>query len=401
MSILSDIQSIDELDLENQRVLLRADLDAPLTKGGAWLDDTCIRAAVPTIKKLQAAGAQVLVASRFGDARRDASKKAPSIEPAAARLGELLETDILLPDACTGDSVKKVLTEMRSSQVCVLENLALDADCETDAEAFARRLLDHADVFVADSLRVLSQASATTTILPRLMEHRAAGVSLMRELSAAARVQSKIDPPRLVIWGGNSLSQRLDTLRALVDERTRVALVGVAANTMLRALGNGMGRSALEESYLAGARTLAEQLGERLVLPVDLRVATSPRDTEFTDRPVDELREREMALDLGPRSLAQLERLVSTSRTIIWCGTAGFHKSETFAQGTRRICELLAVADAFTLVAGDDSVAATHSVGGPELASRIDCVSLGSETTLSLLKDNQLPGLSALRGPNG
>lgn len=401
MSILSDIQSIDELDLENQRVLLRADLDASLTKGGAWLDDACIAAAVPTIKKLQAAGAQVLVASRFGDARKDTSKKPPSIEPAAARLGELLDADILLPDACTGDSVKKVLAEMRGSQVCVLENLALDADCETDAEAFARRLLDHADVFVADSLRVLGKASATTTIVPRLMERRAAGVSLMRELSAVARIQSKIDPPRLVIWGGNSLSQRLDTLRALVDEHTRVALVGVAANTMLQALGKNMGSSALEEPYLAGARTLAERLGDRLVLPVDLRVAGSPRDTQSTDRPAGDLRQREMALDLGPRSLEQLERLVGASQTVVWCGSAGFHKSETFAVGTRRICQLLADADAFTLVAGDDSVAATHSVGGQELASRIDCVSLGSETTLSLMKDNQLPGLTALRGLNG
>lgn len=399
MSILSDVRSIDDLDIENQRVFVRADLDAPRSKSGDFLDDTCLRAAIPTIKKLQAGGAQVIVASRFGDSKNEPGKKAaaPSIEPAAQRLSELLECDVLLPDACTGDSVKKVLTQLRATQVCVLENLATEGDVGPDAEGFARRLKSYVDIFVADSLRVLSDESATTTHLPRLCEHRAAGVTLMRELAAVSRIQSRIDSPRLVIWGGNSLSSRLDVLDALAPGNTKVYLAGVAANTMLSALNGNMGRSAIEDSYLAGARSLAEQLGPRLILPIDFGVGKSPRSTDRLERDARSIQPEEMALDLGPRSIKQLSQLIAEAKTVIWCGSVGFFKSSTYSAGTQALCRALAESSAFTMVAGDDSVSAVHTVGQDQLEF-IDCVSLGSTATLSLFKNNKLPGLSALFG---
>lgn len=399
MSILSDVRSIDDLDIENQRVFVRADLDAPRSKSGDFLDDACLRAAVPTIKKLQAGGAQIIVGSRFGDLKGEPGKKSPiaSIEPAAHRLSELLDCDVLLPDACTGDSVKKVLTQLRATQICVLENLAFDGDIGPDAEGFARRLKGYADIFVADSLRVLSDDSATTTHLPRLCEYRAAGVTLMRELAAASRIQSRIDSPRLVIWGGNSLSSRLDVLDALAPGNTKVYLAGVAANTMLLALNGSMGRSAVEESYLAGARSLAEQLGSRLILPIDFGVGKSPRSTDRIERDARSIQPEEMALDLGPRSVKQLTQLINESRTVIWCGSVGFFKSSSYSAGTRALCKALADSSAFTMVAGDDSVSAVHTVG-QDMLEMIDCVSLGSTATLSLLKNNKLPGLSALFG---
>src|SRR5690606_32776154 len=154
-----------------------------------------------------------------------------------------------------------------------------------------------------------------------------------------------------------------DVLEALTPPGTRVLLVGVAGNTMLRALGGSVGRSSIEEDYLAGARTLADKLGPRLLLPIDLMVAQSARADEGVARHASELRADEMALDLGPQSLKQLEMLVDQSSTIIWCGTAGFHKSPAFARGTRVLCETLANSSAFTMVAGDDSVAAAHALG--------------------------------------
>ncbi|HXS18606.1 MAG TPA: phosphoglycerate kinase [Polyangiaceae bacterium] len=400
MSLFADIRSIDDLEVENQRVFVRADLDAPYTKSGDFIDDSCIAAVVPTIKKLQAKGAQVIVGSRFGDARGDGKKKeAPSIEPAAARLSELLGCDVLLPDACVGDSVKKVLTEARAGQICVLENLANGGDRGPEAEALARRLKGVVDVFVADSLRVLGDESASTTYLPRLCEHRAAGVSLMRELSAVARIQSGIDNPRLLIWGGNALSARLDVLDALLVPGTVVFLAGVAANTMLQAQGHPVGRSAVEESYLAGARTLADQLGDRLILPSDLAVGKSPRATTRTERDVRSIQPEDMALDLGQRSIAQLKRLISQAKTIVWCGSVGFFKSSSYSAGTTAVCEGMAQSDAFTMVIAEDSVSAAHSVGRASLA-QMDCVSLGGAATLSLLKNNKLPGLAALVGSN-
>ena len=321
----------------------------------------------------------------------------PSIEPAAARLSELLECDVLLPDGATGESVKKVVSGLRTTQVCVLENLAREADIGPGAEAFARVLLEHADIYVADSVRALEGNSASALYLPQLMEFRAASPNVMRELQTISRIKSGIDNPRLVIWGGNSLSGRLDVLEALTPPGSRVLLVGVAGNTMLRALGGSTGRSAIEEDYLAGARTLADKLGPRLLLPVDLMVAQSARAEEGIVRKATELRADEMALDLGPESLKQLAALVEQSSTVIWCGTAGFHKSPAFARGTRVLCETLANSTAFTMVAGDDSVAAAHALGS-DLTASIDCVSQGGTATLALIKETKLAGLEALRG---
>ena len=176
-------------------------------------------------------------------------------------------------------------------------------------------------------------------------------------------------------------------------------MAGVAANTMLRALGGSVGRSAIEEGYLAGARTLAERLGDRLILPTDLMVGKSPRDSDVVARDARSLQPDDMALDLGPRSIKELAGFIAQSKTVVWYGSVGFYKSSSYSTGTKGVCRALATSDAFTMVAGDDSVASAHAVGQDELPS-IDCVSLGSKATLSLLKNNKLPGVNALFGSN-
>jgi phosphoglycerate kinase len=401
MVLTTGIQTLDDLDLENQTVFLRTDLDAPLTRSGEIIDDARIQDVVPTIQKLKELGARIVVASRFGELSRGSEKKRgeapPSIEAAAARLGELCGCEVLLPDGCTGESVKKVLLELRGTQIAVLENLATDDDQGPGAEAFARQLLEYVDVYVADSVRALEGESATTTILPRLMEFRAASPRVMRELSTVSRIQSGIDPPRFIIWGGNTLSGRLDLLHTLAGDSARVMLVGVAGNTMLRALGTPVGKSAVEEGYLAGARTLAERLGNRLLLPQDVMVAPSPKATTGSVRSAKQIHPDEMALDIGPETIATITAEAARAGTAIFCGTAGFHKAEPFAHGTRGITLALARSSAFTLVAGDDSVAAARATCADQLDS-IDCVARGGPATLALLNETKLPGLSALRG---
>jgi len=287
--------------------------------------------------------------------------------------------------------------DLRTTQVCVLENLAREHDLGSGAEAFARQLLDFVDIYIGDAVRPFSQESATTVQLPRLMDFRAASPNLMRELQALSRIRAGIDPPRFIIWGGNSLSGRLELLERLMDSTTQVFLVGVAANTMIRATGGAVGTSAIEENYLAGARSLADSLGDRLHLPEDVLVSDSPRALAYDVKNARELRSSEMALDIGPKARAKIHDLAQSAETVIWCGTAGFHKSDTFAGGTRAICDALAETSAFTLVAGEDSVAAANEVGKHAIAS-IDCVAQGGSASLALLNETKLAGLEALRG---
>jgi phosphoglycerate kinase len=401
MSLTAEIQTLEDLELENQVVLVRADLDAPLTKGGELVDDYRIASVVPTLKKLQELGARVVVASRFGEVNRNASgkkgEKPPGIEAAAARLGQLCECDVLLPDSCAGESVKKVLMDLRSTQICVLENLATEDDRGKNAEALARQLQGFVDIYLADSVRALEGESASTSILPRLMEFRAASPRMMKELSAIDRINSGIDSPRVIIWGGNTLSGRLDLLRRVMGDDAQVLLAGVAANTVVRAQGGAVGTSAVEEEYLAGARTLAAQLGDRLVLPDDFIVADSPKSADATTCAATRVPQDKMVLDIGTKTQAKYRKLIEKSRTAVWCGTVGFHKSEAFAGGTRTICEALVASSGFTMVAGDDSVAAARATSA-DLLEKIDCVASGGPATLALLNDTKLPGLTALRG---
>jgi len=401
MTSPTTLELLTDLELDNQRVFVRTDLDATIDRNGNLTDTSRIEAAVPTIRALAQAGARVLVGSRFGEFKAPGSgvegPDAPSIEAAASHLAELLGMEVLLPDGCTGDSVKRVITQLREGQVCVLENLCREYDQGPAKEALARQLLDYVDVYMADSLRALTLESATTTILPRLLQSRAPGLALQTELAHIQRIRSLADQPRLVIWGGNALSPRLPLLHQLCDDKTTVFLVGVAANTLLSAQGGSLGRSSVEQGYLAGARTLAEQLGPRLKAQVDVFAAESPRSGArdlfgSSDVPLSHL-----ALDIGPGTLALLEEEIARAGVVMWCGVPGLHREETFAAGTRAVTEMLGRAEAFTAVLGDDTVGAARSVAR-DAARQIDYLADGGEAALSLLRDIKLPGLLALRG---
>lgn len=394
--LLSGLATLDDVEVENQRVLLRGDLDVPVDKKGEILDDVPIRRLVPTVRRLVEAGARVIVASTFGSSRRGAEGSAPSIEPAAARLGELSGLEVHLPDDCVGDSVKKVINDLRDGQICVLENLALHPEEGRADEGFARHLMAYCDVFVNDSLSTCEGESSTTTLLPRLLEHRVTGPSLYAELLAVLRIQNPVRPLTLVL-GGSRLTDKLDVLQTLLPRCQHLCVAGVPANTMLRARGGALGASHVEESYLAGARTLMDRASGKLVLPVDLIAAPSVRAT--TGRPVaaGQLDPAEVALDLGPASIAAIREKILESGSVLWWGTIGFHKNPAFVEGTRAVLEALADSPAFTLVVGDDSVSAAYAVT-PERLSDIDCLAGGGRATLALLAGKKLPGLEALRG---
>lgn len=394
--LLSGLATLDDVEVENQRVLLRGDLDVPVDKRGEIVDDLPIRRLVPTVKRLVEAGARVIVASTFGSSRRDAEGGAPSIEPAAARLGELSGLEVYLPDDAVGDSVKKVINDLRDGQICVLENLARYPAESRGDEAFARQLMAYCDVFVNDALSTCEGESSTTTLLPRLLEHRVAGPSLYTELLAVLRILGAERPLTLVV-GGNRLTDKIEALHNLLPRCQHLCVAGVPANTMLRARGARLGSSHAEDSYLAGARTLMDQAFGKLVLPQDLVAAPSVKSPGGRVVTAEQLDAGEAVVDLGPTTLATFREKILAAATVLWWGTIGFYKNPAFAEGTRAVLEALADSPAFTLVVGDDSVSAAHAVA-PERLSEIDCLAGGGRATLALLAGRKLPGLEALRG---
>lgn len=394
------ITELAEFDLENQRVFLRTDLDGRTEKkSGTLLDDFGVKNAIPTLRRLLAQGARVVVGSRFGETKLEPGSvkedRAPSIEPAGQKLAELLGVDVILPDSCTGEAVKKVTSQLREGQVCLLENLAREGDFGPQAEAFARSLLEYVDMYVGDAPRALRFESATTTILPRLVERRFAGQNLTAELSAVSRVRSA--EQKLIVWGGGHLSKGLPVLRALLGPNDRVFFVGVPAMTLLAASGRQVGRSTVETGYLAGGRTLLDKWHGQLRLPRDFLVGEEINATESRVREAGAISDREYGLDLGPETLTELDTEIRRAETVLWCGSLGYHKNPTFSGGTKSLLQSLAQAAGFTMIAGEDSVSAALALseGSVEGVSR---VATGGATTLSLLTDSKLLGLEALRG---
>ena len=394
--MLDGISSVRDLDVEGRRVFVRVDFNVPL-HGQEVSDDTRIRAALPTIQHLMERGARPVLASHLGRPKGEVVA-ALSLEPVGARLAELLECEVLLADDCVGDGPRKVVTDLREGQVALLENLRFHEGERDNDEGFAKELLRLAEVYVNDAFGAAHRAHASVDALPRLMRDRGAGLLMESELAALGKLTSAEPPkPYIAVLGGAKVSDKIEVIEVLMTRVDVLVIGGAMANTFLAAQGHEMGRSLVEEDKLPLARTLltrAEERGVELLLPVDVVVADSLDATSGRVVPVTELGAADMALDIGPASVARFSRPLRGARSVLWNGPMGLFENEAFASGTLGVAEAIGAAEGFTVVGGGDSVAAVKKAG---MADRFDHVSTGGGASLELLEGKKLPGVEALR----
>lgn len=388
-----DLPTLDDLDAAGHRILVRADFNVPL-ESGAVADDTRLRAALPTIEALLERGASLVLMSHLG--RPKGPDPALSLAPVADALSALLGRPVALAPGVVGPEVEARAAALAPGEVLLLENLRYDPGEKANDPDFAAALARLADAYVNDAFGTAHRAAASTVgIAERLPAY--AGRLMTRELAVLGRLVE--DPPRpfLVLMGGAKISDKVGVIESLRPRADAILIGGGMANTFLAARGIAMGDSLVEEAALGEAERLIGEMGEQLLLPIDLVLA----DAFSADAATRIVRADEgvpagwRALDIGPETVARFAARLRDARAVVWNGPMGVFELPPFARGTFAMAEALAELDGETVVGGGDSAAAVRAAG---LAERMDWVSTGGGATLELMEGKTLPAVAALRG---
>jgi len=395
---MTDILNLDDLgldSLEGVPTLLRVDFNVPLADGKV-MDDTRLRAALPTISELRAAGARLLVMSHCG---RPKGQVVPelSLRPIVAALGEMLGSDVAFAEDCIGQPAQDQLQALEPGRVCLLENLRFHSGETTNDPKFADRLAELGQAYVNDAFGTAHRAHASVVGIPERLERKAGGRLMIDEVDALSSLLDEPDRPFVAIVGGAKIGDKVETVSNLLDRLDCLVLGGGMANTFLASLGYNLADSLFENDKLDVARDIlhrAQAADIQVLLPEDLVV------TDVLDKPqtIETVGAAEVpggfkAVDIGQQARRSIDTALEGSKTVLWNGPMGVFEKPPFNEGTVVVARAVAECEGFTVVGGGETVAAVRQAG---VAAQISHISTGGGASLEFLAGKTLPGLVAL-----
>lgn len=396
--------SIQDLNLDGQRVFMRVDFNVPLNEAGRVSDDTRIRETLPTIEYALRKGARLVLASHLGRPKGKPNPKM-SLRPVSERLRILLDQHFgrscnvgFAPD-CVGLAAEEMANNLEKGQTLLLENLRFYAQEEANDENFSRQLAALADLYVNDAFGTAHRAHASTVGITKFMDKAAAGLLMQKELEYLGKATSNPEKPFIAIIGGAKVSDKIDVLRNLLSIVDALLIGGAMAYTFMKAQGLSVGKSLVEDDKLELAKDLLEQAkakNVRLLLPLDHVVAERIDAAAKTMAVKNDqgIPADAMGLDIGPETLATFSTEIAAAKTIVWNGPMGVFEVAPFAVGTMKVAQMIAANRAATsIVGGGDSVAAVQQSG---VADKISHISTGGGASLEFLEGKKLPGVEAL-----
>ncbi len=390
----STLPLLDTLDLGGKRVFVRVDFNVPMHEGRV-VDDSRIRAALPTLEHCLNQGAKLIIASHLG--RPKGIDPNLSLAPAGEVLAGLMRREIVLADEPIGDGVTKLVRDLREGQILMLENVRFHEGEEKNDDTLSRQFAALADVWVNDAFGAAHRAHASTAGMGQHVKVKAAGFLIAAEVEALTRLLAAQKVGYVTVLGGAKVSDKIAVIEKMLGKVESLLIGGAMAYTFLAAMGKSTGSSRIETAHVETARGLiatALKRGVDLVLPVDHGCAAkfdaaSPRvSVDSPDMPTELL-----GLDIGPRTLALFERKIAAAKTVFWNGPMGVFEWSAYATGTFGVARAIAGSNAFSVVGGGDSVRAVNEAG---VASSISHLSTGGGASLEFVEGREMPGLYAL-----
>lgn len=396
---MSKVKSIDDIALSGKRVFVRVDFNVPLDADGSITDDTRINAALPTIEKLHAQGAKIILASHLG---RPKGKRVESMSlaPVASLLSDKLSLPVLFLNDCVGPDVENALQDMQDGQIALLENLRFHNGETENNPDFARSLASLADVFVNDAFGTAHRAHASTFGVAELLPEKVSGYLIAKELEFLGEKTSSPDRPFAVILGGAKVSDKIMVIDSLLDKADVIIIGGAMAYTFALAKGIKVGESLSEPGKVDLARSAlekAEEKGVRFLLPVDTLgtnaldfAAKTLGDTKVFEGDIEDGWE---GVDIGPKTTEMYAREVAQAKSVLWNGPMGVFEIADSSKGTFAIAKAVAEGDGISIIGGGDSVKAINQSG---FSDQVTFMSTGGGASLEFLEGKSLPGVSVL-----
>ena len=397
------MSAFNSYNFKDQKVLVRVDFNVPLNDKLEITDDSRMKAAVPTIKKIIADGGKVILMSHLGRPK-DGPEDKYSLKHIIKHLSELLDgATVLFANDCIGEQASLTASMMRSGEVLLLENLRFHKEEEKGDEGFAKKLANLGDVWVNDAFGTAHRAHASTAVIGNFFDadKRFFGLLMEAEVASAEKVLHKAENPFVAIIGGAKVSDKILIIENLLERATDIIIGGGMAYTFIKSQGGKIGNSLCEEDRLETALKilkLAEEKGVKIHLPSDSVIADKfSADAETSVAPSNSIPDGWMGLDIGSHAGNQFSNVIKASKTILWNGPMGVFEMPKFQHGTKTIA--IAVADAtqkgaFSLVGGGDSVAAVNQFG---FADKVSYVSTGGGAMLEYFEGKVLPGIAAVQ----
>lgn len=392
------LKTIRDFNLEGKRVFIRVDFNVPQDKKTLKItDDTRIRAELPTINYALEKNARLILASHLGRPKGKPAKEF-SLLPVAERLTELIGPEVIFPDDCIGDGVKKIVKEMEPGQVVLLENLRFHSEEEANDPVFSEKLASLCEIYINDAFGTAHRAHSSTAGMAKYVKEKGVGFLMEKEINYLGKLLENPERPFVAIIGGVKVSDKIGVINNLLGKVDIILVCGAMSYTFALSKGIKVGKSLVEEDKVKIAKDIldrAKSRGVKILLPIDNLVANALEPNVETKVVGEQVPEGMMALDIGPKTIELFKKEIQKAKTIFWNGPAGAFETPPFDKGTMELAKAVAESGAMSVVGGGDSVSAVNKAG---VADKITHISTGGGASLEFLEGKKLPGISALEG---